>query len=119
MLVVAAFLPWISITGLGSSSALDVPVQALWDFNASDGPIKIGYVTIAHGLVGAGMSFLPHTATIRRLCGSIALAVAAAFLLQFFRAFDQGGGSFGDFLSSIGIGAYLTIPAALGLQISR
>ena len=119
LLAIAAFLPWIAIAGLGSTSALDIPVQALWDFNAGDGPVKVGFVTIALGLIGAGLSFLPRTATIRRLCGSIALAVVAAFLLQFFRAFDQGGGSLGDFFSSIGIGAFLSIPAAIGLQISR
>lgn len=117
--MVAAFLPWLSIDGLGSTSALDVPVQALWDLNAGDGPIKIGFVTIALGVLGAGLSFLPRTATIRRLCGSFALAVAAAFLLQSFRAFEQAGGSLGDFVGAIGIGVYLTIVGAFGLQMSR
>lgn len=119
LLVVAAVLPWVSIDGLGSTNALDIPVQALWDLNAPDGPIKIGFVTIALGLIAAGLSFVPRTAKIRRLCGSLALTVAAAFALQFFRAIDQSGGSLGDFLSSIGIGVYLTIAAAIVLQVSR
>ncbi|HLE45189.1 MAG TPA: hypothetical protein VJB36_14355, partial [Methylomirabilota bacterium] len=119
LLVIAAMLPWISIVGAGSTSALDIPVESLWNLNAGDGPIKIGFVTIALGLLGGALSFVPRTATIRRLCGSIALAVVAAFALQFFRAIDQGGGTFGDFFSSIGIGVYLSIPAAIGLQISK
>ena len=118
LLVIAAILPWISVGGSGTS-ALDIPVESLWNLNAGDGPIKIGFVTIALGLLGGALSFVPRTATIRRLCGSIALAVVAAFALQFFRAIDQGGGTFGDFFSSIGIGVYLSIPAAIGLQISK
>jgi zinc-ribbon domain len=118
LLVVASVLPWVSVSGL-STNALDIPVQALWDLNAGDGPIKIGYLTIALGLLGAGLSFLPSTAKIRRLCGSLALAVAAVFAVQLYRFIDQSGGSFGDFLSSIGIGLVLTIPAAIALQISR
>jgi hypothetical protein len=119
LLVIGAVLPWISIDGLGSSSALDIPVQSLWDLNAPDGPIKIGLVTIGLGLAGGSLSLLSRTATIRRLCGSVALAVVVAFLLQLFRAFDQAGGPFGDLLSSIGIGVYLTVAGAIGLQISR
>ena len=119
LLVIASLLPWISISGLGSVNALDIPVQSLWDLNAPDGPIKIGFITIALGLIGGGLSFVPRTAGIRRLCGSIALAVGAAFALQLFRSIDQSGGSIGDFVSSIGIGVYAAIPAAIGLQISR
>ena len=118
LLVIAAILPWVSVGGSGTS-ALDIPLESLWNLNAGDGPIKIGFVTIALGLLGGALSFVPRTATIRRLCGSIALAVVAAFALQFFRAIDQGGGTFGDFFSSIGIGVYLSIPAAIGLQISK
>ena len=60
---------------------------------------------------------MPRTATIRRLCDSIALAVVAAFALQFLRAIDQGGGTFGVSFSSLGIGVCPSIPAAIGLQI--
>jgi hypothetical protein len=119
LLVIGALLPWISGAGLTTSNALDVPVQSLWDLNATDGPIKVGFVTIALGLLGGGLSFVPRTAWVRRLCGSIALAVVAAFVLQFFRAVDQAGGSFGDVLESIGIGLYLSLAGAIGLQLSR
>ncbi|HET7236547.1 MAG TPA: zinc ribbon domain-containing protein [Actinomycetota bacterium] len=119
LLVIASLLPWISIEGVPSVNALDVPVQALWDLNAADGPIEVGFVLIALGLLGGGLSLLPRTAWIRRLCGSITLAVVAMFVLQLFRSVDQSGGSVGDFVSSIGIGVYAATAAAVGLQVSR
>jgi hypothetical protein len=118
VLVIAALLPWVSIGG-ASTNALDVPVQALWDLDAGDGPIKVGFVTIALGLIGGGLSFVPKTAGVRRLCGSIALAIAAAFALQLFRTIDQSGGSFGDLLDVMGVGVYASVVGAIGLQISR
>ena len=117
-IVIGTFLPWVSAGG-ASTNALDIPVQFLFSLNASDGPIKVGFVTLGIGIAAAVLSFLPKTAWARRLCGSIGVAVGAAFMLQLFRTIDQAGGSFGDLFSTIGLGAYLALAGAISLQISR
>lgn len=119
LLAVASVLPWISLDGAPSINALDIPIQALWDLNAADGPIEIGFITVTLGLLGAGLSFVARTAWVRRLCGSITLAIVAIFVLQLFRSIDQAGGSLGDVLGAIGIGVYVAAAAAIGLQVSR
>jgi hypothetical protein len=119
LLVVATFLPWISFGGFGQANAMDVPVEALWDLSAQDGALKVGFVTLALGLVGAGLSFVPRSAWVRRLCGSIAFAVVAAFLLQLFRGIDQAGGSLGDVFDAAGFGVYVALAGGIGLQVSR
>lgn len=53
LLIVSAFLQW--ILGGGSATAFDVPVQALWDIETADGPVKLGFVLVAIGArSGAG-----------------------------------------------------------------
>ncbi len=118
LLVVATFLPWITGGGI-SVDALDVPIESLWSLSAGDGPIKVGFLTLLLGGAGAGLSLLPRTAWIRRLCGSIGAAVVLAFAVQLFRSIDQAGGSGGDLFSAIGIGVYVALAGALALQFSK
>lgn len=118
-LVVAVFLPWIAIDGAPSVNALDIPIQALWDLNAGDGPIKIGFVILALGAAAAGLSFVPRTNAIRRICGSVALAVTLGFALQLYRSLDQAGVPFGDVFSTIGIGVYVALAGAIVTQVSK
>lgn len=117
-MVLAVFLPWISVGG-SSTNALDVPLAAIWDPNTGDGAIKLGFVVLLLGAIGAGLSFMPNTTRYRRLAGSIGLAVVLAFALQLVRSVDQTGGSFGDVVGALGIGVYLALAGALALQISK
>jgi hypothetical protein len=117
-MVLAVFLPWISVGG-SSTNALDVPLAAIWDPNTGDGAVKLGFVVLLLGAVGAGLSFMPNTTRYRRLAGSIALAVVLAFAVQLVRSVDQTGGSFGDVVGALGIGVYLALAGALALQISK
>ena len=118
-LVVAVFLPWVAIDGAPSVNALDIPIQALWDLNAGDGPIKIGFVLLALGAAAAGLSFVPRTNAIRRICGSVALAIGLGFTLQLYRSVDLAGGSVRDVFSAIGIGVYIALAGAIVTQVSR
>jgi zinc-ribbon domain len=117
-MILAVFLPWVSIGG-SSPNALDVPLQAIWDPNTGDGAIKLGFVVLLLGAVGAGLSFMPNTTRYRRLAGSVGLAVVLAFALQLVRSVDQSGGSFGDALGAVGIGVYLALAGAVALQVSK
>jgi len=117
-LVIATFLPWISGEGV-SANALDIPIQTLWDLNADDGPIKIGFVLLALGAAAAGLSFMPRTNAIRRICGSVALAIVLGFTLQLYRSVDLAGGSVGDVLSTIGVGVYIALAGAIVTQVSK
>jgi hypothetical protein len=117
-MILAVFLPWISVGG-STTNALDVPLQAIWDPNTGDGAIKLGFVVLLLGAVGAGLSFMPNTATYRRLAGSIGLAVVLAFALQLVRSGDQAGGSFGDALGAVGVGVYLALAGTIALQVSK
>jgi hypothetical protein len=113
--VVAVFLPWLG----GSSNALDVPIEALWDLEAGDGPVKLGFALLALGGLGAGLSFVSRLAWVRRLCGSVALAATLGFALQLYRSVDQLGGTFGDVFDAIGFGVYIALAGAVALQVSR
>lgn len=117
-ILVAVFLPWASFVG-GSANALDVPIEALWDLEADDGPVKLGFALLALGGLGAGLSFVSRWAWLRRLCGSVALAVTLGFALQLYRSVDQLGGSFGDVFDAIGFAVYIALAGAVALQVSR
>ena len=116
-MVVAAFLPWIS--GGSSASALDIPLEAVWNIEAGDGPVKLGFAILGLGAVGAGLAFVPRSATVRRLIGSVGLALILGFALQLYRSIDQAGGSVGDVFGAIGFGIYVALAGAVCLQISR
>lgn len=118
-LLVASLLPWISTDGVPSTNALDIPIQFIWDVNAGDGPIKIGLVLIALGAAAAALSFVPRTNVIRRICGSVALAIVLGFILQVYRSIDAAGGTFGDVFSTIGMGVYLALAGAIATQVSK
>jgi hypothetical protein len=100
-------------------NALDVPIESLWDLNAGDGPIKVGFVTLALGIAAAGLSFVPRMNGIRRICGSVALAIVLGFTLQLYRSVDLAGGSFGDVFSAIGIGVYVALAGAIVTQVAK
>lgn len=120
-LVVSTFLPWISGGGVSavSANALDIPIQTLWDLNAGDGPIKIGFVLLGLGVAAAGLSFVPRMNGIRRICGSVALAIVLGFTLQLYRSVDLAGGSVGDVFSTIGFGVYTALAGAIVTQVSK
>jgi type IV secretory pathway VirB2 component (pilin) len=117
LLIVSAFLPWIS--GAGSATGFDVPVQALWDIETADGPVKLGFVIVAIGAIGGGLSLGQRTTWLRRLCGSIGVAIVLGFAAQLYRVIDASGGSIGDVFSTIGVGVYVALAGAVALQISR
>ncbi len=117
LLIVSAFLQW--ILGAGSATGFDVPVQALWDIEAADGPVKLGFVLVAIGAIGGGLSLVQRTSWLRRLCGSIGVAIVLGFALQIYRVIDGPGGSIGDVLTTIGPGVYVALAGAVALQISR
>jgi zinc-ribbon domain len=116
-MVVAVFLPWIS--GGSSASALDIPLEAAWNIEAGDGPVKLGFAFVVLGGVGAGLAFVPRSVTIRRLIGSVGLALTLGFALQLYRSIDQAGGTVGDVIGAVGIGVYVALAGAVCLQISR
>lgn len=117
-LVVATFLPWLS--GVGSSvNALDLPIQALWDVDAQDGAVKLGFALLAFGAVGIALAFVPGPAALRRLCGSLGVAAVLAFAAQLYRAIDAQGGTLGDVFDVIGVGLYVALAGAVALQVSR
>lgn len=116
-LVVSALLPWTQ--GPDAPNALDLPVELLWSLVPGDGPIKIGFLLLAIGGFGAGLAFVPRTAWIRRLCGSLATAIVLAFAVQLFRALDQSGLGAGDLLDVVGAGVYVALAGAVALSASR
>lgn len=95
-----------------------MPVQALWDINTADGPVKLGFVLVALGAIG-GLTLGKRTSWIRRLCGSIGVAIVLGFAVQIYRVIDGSGGSIGDVLTTIGPGVYVALAGAVGLQVSR
>jgi hypothetical protein len=117
LLLVSAFLPWIS--GAGSTSALDIPIQALWDIEAADGPVKLGFALLALGVLAAGLAVIQRGPWLRRLCGSLGVAIVLGFAAQLYRAIDASGGSVGDVFTTIGVGVYVALAGAVALQFSR
>jgi hypothetical protein len=117
VILVGVFLPWIS--GGLSLSGLDVPLEAVWNIDAGDSALKLGYAFLVLGTASAALSFVGRSVRIRRILGSLALALVLGFALQLYRSIDQAGGSFGDVISTIGIGVYVTVVGAICLQLSK
>lgn len=117
LLALSAVLPWLSSPGI-SQSALDLPVALLWDLEAGDMPVKIGFALLAFGGFGAILSFLDRTAWLRRTLGILGLIVSAAFAVQLLRVLDETGGSIGDLVDAIGVGVYLALAGAVALIVS-
>lgn len=117
LLLASAFLPWIS--GAGSANALDIPIQALWDIEAADGPVKLGFALLALGILGTGLAVIQRTPWLLRLCGILGVAIVLGFAAQLYRAIDASGGSVGDVFSTIGVGVYVALAGAVALQFSR
>ncbi|MEW6059459.1 MAG: hypothetical protein AB1551_04840 [Actinomycetota bacterium] len=105
--VVAAFLPWLS--GLGSASAFDVPLAVLWSLNPGTGGLKLGFLIVALGALGAGLAMLPRFDGGRLLLGALIMVVAADFVVQTWRAVSDLGGGFGDVFDVLGVGVYVTL----------
>lgn len=115
-IVVGAFLPWIG--GGSGASAFDVPIPFLWDLTAVDGSGGVGFLLLITGALGAGLSFVPKTAALRRIAGTVTVAIVVAFALQLFRFLDAGGGG-SDLLDFLGAGAFVSLAGGFVLQFSR
>jgi hypothetical protein len=116
-LLVSLALPWVQ--GGGGTYAFDIPIQFLWDFRQFDGAVKVGFVVSALGILAALLCFFAGTGWVRRICGSLVLIVAVAFVAQIFRGVDAFGGTLADLLDTLGAGVYVTAAGAIALQVSR
>lgn len=117
LLALSAVLPWLSSPGI-TRSALDLPVGLLWDLEAGDMPVKIGFALLAFGGFGAILSFMDRTAWLRRALGILGLIVGAAFAVQLLRLLDETGGSIGELVDAIGVGVYVALAGAVALIVS-
>jgi hypothetical protein len=115
-IVVAALLPWF---GLGSVSGLDLPLAVVWDMAAGDSALKLGTALILFGVLGAGLSFVPRTAWVRRLLGGLTISAVTGFTVQMLRFIDANGGAFADLGDLIGAGVYVALAGGFALIVSR
>ena len=116
-LAVSAFLAWGQ--GADASDALDLPVELLWSLDATDGAVKIGFLLLAIGGLGAVLAFVPRTAWIRRICGGVGAAIVLAFVVTLVRLLDQAGLGLGELSDLVGPGAYVALAGAVALTASR
>jgi hypothetical protein len=96
-MIVAAFLPWIS--GGPSASALDIPLEALWNLDAGS-PLKLGSRS-------------------SRPAPGARLAVILGFALQLYRSIDRAGGTAGDVIDATGMGVVVALAGAVCLEVSK
>ena len=115
--VVSAVLPWIG--GVAGANAFDVPIPFLWDLTAANSSGGLGFILLVLGALGAGLSFVPRAASVRRIAGTVTVAIVVAFGLQLFRLIDAGGGSAADLLDVLGAGPFVAFAGGFLLQFSR
>jgi hypothetical protein len=107
VVVVAAFLPWVS--GLGSANAFDVPLAVLWTLHPGTGGLDLGFMIVALGALAVLLAFVPGVGAGRRLLGVLLVGVAVDYVVQIWRAVSDLGGGIGDVFDVLGIAAYVTL----------
>lgn len=112
LVLVSVFLGWI----LGVN-AVDVPLEALWSDTAVDG-FGLGWLLLALGGLGLGLSFVAAAAPWRRIAGLLGAGLAAALIARLVILVADRGGSTGDALGLIGMGPWVAIAGGLLLLLS-
>lgn len=113
LLLVSAFLPWIS-NPARLSTAMDIPVAFLVDLGAAAGGFALGWVVLAAGGVGLLLCFIPRLAPLRRLLGLALFGAAVTVVVQWARYLDRLDAA-GQLVAYVGIGVYLAGAAGLML----
>jgi hypothetical protein len=114
--ILSSFLAWDDVAGVGYDDSFDVPLQFLWDEDASGG-FKLGVPLVIVGAVVALFSVSPITPVVflRRLGGVLLLAAVALFVVQLGRrvGWDNLDVGVGPYLA--GAGGLLALLAPSGL----
>lgn len=100
---ISAILPWVA-SPFATENALEVPLEFLIDFRASDSSPFVGWLVLGIGLLAFGMSFLLRATPILRSLGVLALLTAILFAAQWWRFTNDTGSS--SLFGSLGVGLY-------------
>jgi hypothetical protein len=114
--VISSFLAWDDVAGIAYDDSFKIPLQFLWDIDASGG-FKLGIPLVIVGSVVAMLSVSPLTLVVflRRLGGLLLLAAVALFVVQLGRrvGWDNLDVDIGPYLA--GTGGLLALLAPAGL----
>ncbi|MEZ5116740.1 MAG: hypothetical protein R2737_10770 [Candidatus Nanopelagicales bacterium] len=117
VVVVGAFLPWLSLQGAPSIGSPDIPLQALVDINTvSDGPIDVVVLLIAAAVVAVIGSVSPRWTLFRRIAGWTVVLAASLWVAQIQRQLSEipaGTPDAPTLFSTVGFGVYVTIVGGL------
>jgi Protein of unknown function (DUF2510) len=114
--IISSFLAWDDMAGVAYDDSFKVPLQFLWDIDASGG-FKLGlpFVIVAAAVALFSLSPLAPVVFLRRLGGVVLLAAVALFVVQLGRqvGWDDLDVGVGPWLA--GAGGLLALLAPSGL----
>jgi hypothetical protein len=114
--IISSFLAWDDMAGVAYDDSFEVPLQFLWDEDASGGfKLGIPLVTVAAAVALFSLSSIAPIVFLRRLGGVVLLAAVALFVVQLGRRFgwDELDVGLGPYLA--GAGGLLALLAPSGL----
>ena len=113
-IVVGSFLDWASRSSLNS---FKVPVQFLFDPHTTSEQPRLGALLFLIGMAGAVVSFFPSATLVRVLCGALALAAGALYMISVARALNDAH-STRSFTDLVGAGPWVVASAGLVMLCS-
>jgi hypothetical protein len=112
--LVGALIDWTRIVRVNS---FRIPATFLFDPKTTSRDPRLGYVVLAIGLLGVGVSFLPRARGWRVVLGLLALLVAALYCAQVASQLSDLGGRV-SFTDVVGAGPWVTGIAGFVLAVS-
>lgn len=109
ILVLAAFLPWVSGQG-ANLSAFDLALSSLWS-DVAVGTPYLGWLVVGLAVLAAFLAVTPPRPAFSSLLGTLTVATGAVFAMQLYRGASDSGATLGQVFDLLGFAVFAMIAA--------